>query len=1169
MNKSICWIIPLLIMLGVGLLSCTDSFREGSGEVPSDIDMAKDKEVAVVLNIDVPYSKDIQDDLRAISADDEKKIESLRVLMFKVEEGSPTIETFSYEASVMRHDNNQATVLLKTSESGERYRAVLLANVDHAGSNIAEGMSKEKILSRLTFEVDGKWNTKSHEDFTALPMWGESEAEIIVGASVAKPFEKTIQLLRAVARVDVGLCLEGEKFDETANPGKLSGVTGFTLSRVYVHNSNTKGNVAKLNSVISEPSLPSGELTKTNRLEYPVSNNLSLREIYLAEAANYATLDHTERPFLVIEGIYNGKPTFYRIDYLKKTVDPSGKVTYEYLPLLRNHRYKINITSIRGKGFDTEEEAAKSTAANIDYNVTVWNESEVTKVVYDGQYMLGVSKDNLIYYNHTYTKNVIVRTSWPQGWTATVTKGKDWITITTDKGQVDTDVIMGISVIENNADDAVERHGVITITAGRMTWNVNVKQLNESEVSLEIYEFEADGKTLKPEPISLLHFTGKGGTKKIAVKCSPSTDSYNSQGEGYSGPVNLTLNDFVFEKLANEISEDMAVYNVKVNPMSDPNNYFESITGVTNFTIKSDGKSVSKTLILMQTEYNAIPYESIDFSKMIQFVETPKGGTPIIRAGTIPFFLMDGKPGDNFVIKANTRYNIKMISTTNKPKKNINHNQGLKLIELGFPLNDEVLERRGKFAGEVLGFTTANDLEEPKRFYGQVEFEITSPDGLFEPRTFKLLIASGIIQPEANTYLMKPGHIGIIIPVSQIDKAAEYYNGFKNEFEPYINQSGKNLEGRTWEKNFELPTLDKSEPWTVEVLWAEVMNTYPNNQPVVSKTGPNDGVLYILTEAGKDYIFVMPSYNHTGNVIIGLKQGNNIMWSWHLWLVDTYPSEKPITNGGISWLDRDLGAFGVTVKTNGRFDNKLYEQHGLLYQWGRKDPFPLLKISDKSVFDGTATAKRNTKLINAEGKDYYTDFTTATKHVRTVGTMKEMINNPTVYYSIAGQKDTSPFLELPNGTSSFTVNRAYAALWGGVALLSSDITFGTTIASTTKTPFDPSPYGWKVPNSGSEANWGTYRPKISTVDGTSDFYKQESSSVSFPNMSAGDSESFRWTSTRMTNNVRGRYIYGTGNNPKPADNSAHSTSAGIMVRSVRNEWEQDYDRYLPKEKVKP
>ncbi len=160
-----------------------------------------------------------------------------------------------------------------------------------------------------------------------------------------------------------------------------------------------------------------------------------MREVYVPEAVNTPTgatqgangetlpEEDTEnflrRPYIVVglTGVDKSRPdkeTFFRIDYLKRT-GTEADATYEYLPLLRNHRYLVNITEVGGPGFDTEEDARKGPAANIMYNVVVWNESTMSNVQYDGQYMLGVSDDHFTFYREGGSLTAKWRLPGPRG----------------------------------------------------------------------------------------------------------------------------------------------------------------------------------------------------------------------------------------------------------------------------------------------------------------------------------------------------------------------------------------------------------------------------------------------------------------------------------------------------------------------------------------------------------------------------------------------------------------------------------------------------------------------------------------------------------------------------------------------------------------------------------
>ena len=76
-----------------------------------------------------------------------------------------------------------------------------------------------------------------------------------------------------------------------------------------------------------------------------------------------------------------------------------------------------------------------------------------------------------------------------------------------------------------------------------------------------------------------------------------------------------------------------------------------------------------------------------------------------------------------------------------------------------------------------------------------------------------------------------------------------------------------------------------------------------------------------------------------GNALVAVcDEAGTILWSWHLWICDYDPEKTLFTTeanaSGTQWtfMDRNIGA---TDMNRGSFDN-----FGMLYQWGRKDPFP-------------------------------------------------------------------------------------------------------------------------------------------------------------------------------------------------------------------------------------
>ena len=55
----------------------------------------------------------------------------------------------------------------------------------------------------------------------------------------------------------------------------------------------------------------------------------------------------------------------------------------------------------------------------------------------------------------------------------------------------------------------------------------------------------------------------------------------------------------------------------------------------------------------------------------------------------------------------------------------------------------------------------------------------------------------------------------------------------------------------------------------------------------------------------------------------------DILWSWHIWVMDT--PVKTSEGNGLVWMDRNIGALNN--------DPDDIANRGMLYQWGRKDPF--------------------------------------------------------------------------------------------------------------------------------------------------------------------------------------------------------------------------------------
>ncbi len=109
--------------------------------------------------------------------------------------------------------------------------------------------------------------------------------------------------------------------------------------------------------------------------------------------------------------------------------------------------------------------------------------------------------------------------------------------------------------------------------------------------------------------------------------------------------------------------------------------------------------------------------------------------------------------------------------------------------------------------------------------------------------------------------------------------------------------------------------------------------------------------------------FSVPDEYRPGNAVVALTDGNEILWSWHLWLTD-----KAKRSASDPFMNINLGATDDAPRSAGSL--------GLMYQWGRKDPFP----GAAGTGDWTASYDGGFNELEAfgEGADNGTAYTSPT-----------------------------------------------------------------------------------------------------------------------------------------------------------------------------------------------
>ena len=245
-------------------------------------------------------------------------------------------------------------------------------------------------------------------------------------------------------------------------------------------------------------------------------------------------------------------------------------------------------------------------------------------------------------------------------------------------------------------------------------------------------------------------------------------------------------------------------------------------------------------------------------------------------------------------------------------------------------------------------------------------------------------------------------------------------------FKAYKGNS-QELAGSLTQNNHPMGLIDN-----VEVLW-ETFGT---------KIKPSIGSLVQVVGYHNEFIcFRTPSEFSEGNAVIAVKDANGtILWSWHIWFTDQ-PQGQEYYNGAGTMMDRNLGATSAIPGDIGAL--------GLLYQWGRKDPF----INSASSFPSSS------QHSNATVAESTITWPSSVQVSSATGTIDYVTSHPTTFVA-ASSSPHNWYYSTPDD-----------AFW-----------------KSSKTIYDPCPVGWRVPDGGDNGVWATAIGSSSlyydTYDGT-------------------------------------------------------------------------------------
>lgn len=379
--------------------------------------------------------------------------------------------------------------------------------------------------------------------------------------------------------------------------------------------------------------------------------------------------------------------------------------------------------------------------------------------------------------------------------------------------------------------------------------------------------------------------------------------------------------------------------------------------------------------------------------------------------------------------------------------------------------------------------------------------------------------------PSSNCFVVAPGETLSFEPYYRVETGGQYGDDadiFK--FNTYLDP--------------EDPT-GKKVIKDVQILW--------QTKDAIGNNSKGDLVKIIPNEQYPLHSEITVKTNKEGNALIGaFNKDDEIIWSWHIWIRDNDPSNvgnaivyttyrwegDKVVNGDTiqgkiySWqqaqddfkneliedpsYDRVPG-YAIMPCNLGALDNEpsnvnnynaVVRTHGMIYQWGRKDPFPAVSRSDSSnTFEA-----QSTKFTSSSTDPHY-DYTNNRKIDQTgeFGTQTEgssasdpkvsfysvtgntynsleeslkfSINNPLVY--ICGTENPSiGYTDLGSSKKYFAdgdwMREHSNKLWGGKDPDLSNMRYYTFTLKEKdrhifdnygdkKTIFDPCPTGWRVP----------------------------------------------------------------------------------------------------------
>ena len=851
----------------------------------------------------------------------------------------------------------------------EKYMLVVVANANDviaANSEKYLGMSYAEFTENLVNANDV--TATSFDDIAGkgIAMWGDSDY-VSIYLSGIHPKLPAIILSRAIARMTIGVGtsttgVDGKvTWDGKAMVDGVSTDIPFQLTSINLVRSESRYSFApgfdkdgnmKYNDAqnkATDASVPALSTTyeMTNSLSYPLDPAVikGRSDIYMPESKIVGAANRYTHFAIVLGGKFETDvvDSYYRVDI---------KQGENFLNVLRNHNYQLNIRSVSTRGGATIEDAYKDSGRPIDVDVTIvpWNPVSIDLPTGDG----GVVKiTNLVDYKGVAPVFYDIDLNFAN----IVIEGNTKVRPITFKSTFTTNSKGSTITMVNAAGEDVTE-----IAAEPVFFKISAPkgELILKEPTKFTYEVKIDSITYISEEYTIEHTDG--GLVEIVNKV---TDYSTIMPVFYD--FSLDLSEI---KIKNN-SVPLPI-TLKTTFSTNPKNLAVKMVDAAGTEVAEIG---ADPVILRVAGYKGVLTDPTKFSCEVTIggvvytineytIEHTDGGLVDITdkiptfAKSVPVFFDFDLDIADIVMKDNTEelpISCEILNDAGNPNTlsiKIVNAKGEEVTTIGSePVTIKLIGAEGTLA-DILKFTYTINIGGV--IYSKQEHTISYTDLIENTQHYDL--DKNTLANRANCYILpKKSRTSHKFSIERID---DYW---KSTHAIY----GGNTLANTIGQNLNL---------TAEVLWADF--DYKGKYFKVFADVADKSLSMVVDN--------MPALG--GNIIVAIKgDAGQILWSWHMWFTDvpwdvsSAVKTKLPTNHHI--MDRNLGALSYKIGST--------ESFGMFYQWGRKDLFPpsssLNTAVESTIYTQTGSAKYGTGGV-------YGTFSDG-------GSLKLSIANPMTYYT--------------------------------------------------------------------------------------------------------------------------------------------------------------------------